>query len=98
VSGFQTEALVYNKGTAALTGLEIVAIIMAVAFLVAVLTVLALGAWIILQVMDATKAIGPWATIVVGLAILSGLGFGLYLLFGGKAEYKGKKRKIRIGR
>ena len=98
VSGFQTEALVYNKGTAALTGLEIVAIILAVAFSVAVLTVLALGAWIVLQVMDAAKQLGPAVTIAIGLAVLAGLGFGLYLLFGGKAEYKGKKRRIRIGR
>lgn len=98
VSGFQAEALVYNKGTAALTGLEIVAIIIAVSFLFAVITALALGAWIILQVMDAAKQLGPAFTIGLGLLILGGLGFGLYLLFGGKAEYKGKKRRIRIGR
>jgi hypothetical protein len=98
VQGFQTEALVYNKGSASLTGLEIVAIIMAIAFLAAVLTVLALGAWIILQVMDAAKQIGPWATIGLGLVILGGLGLGLFLMFGGKAEYRGKKRRIRLGR
>lgn len=96
VSGFKVEALVYNAG-ASQTGLEIVAIIMAVSFLAIVIGGLAMAGWIIWRVMSAAEQLGPLTTIGVGLLILGGIGILAFVLLGGKFQYKGKKRRIAIG-
>jgi hypothetical protein len=97
VSGFRVEALVYNAG-ASQTGLEIVAIIMAVAFIIAVITACVVSGWVVWQVMDAAKQLGPAVTVGVGLAILAGIAILAFVFIGGRAQYKGKKRQIAIGK
>lgn len=86
VKGFHVEAIVKNEG-AALTGAEIVLIIMVIGFIAAVIWVIAMGSWVTWQIMDATKAIGPVATVGVGLLILFMLLIFLFLMFGGKVRY-----------
>lgn len=97
VYGFKVEAIVKNV-SGGLTGLEIVAIIIAVVIGVAILTLLALGTWITFQIMSALEKLGPVGTVAGGILILGGIGLLLLVLFGGKAEYRGKKRRFRIGK
>lgn len=97
VYGFRCEAIVKNV-SGGLTGLEIVAIIMAVVVGVAILTLVGLGVWITFQIMDALAKLGPAGTIVGGLLILGGIGLLLLVLFGGKAKYEGRKRRFELGR
>jgi hypothetical protein len=97
VAGFRVEALVYNAG-AHQTGLEIVAIIIAVAFIIAVITACVVGGWVVWQVVSAAQSISPVVTIGVGLAILAGIAILAFVLIGGRAQYKGKKRRITIGK
>jgi len=81
VYGFYVEALVKNKGGAALTGLEIALIIMAIAFLAAVIAAISLGSWITWEVMEATPDIAKPA---VGIVLLIGIALFLLILFGAK--------------
>lgn len=98
IGGFMVEALVKNKN-ANLTGLEIVAIIMAVAFIIAVLTICLTGSWVTFKVISATESIGPWATVIVGAIILVAAVVLLYSLLGGKIKVGlGKGRKIETSR
>ena len=98
VYGFTIEAIVKNKGQANLTGLEVIGIIVAVGILAYILSTIALGAWVTVQVMNAAQALGPIATIGVGLLVLAGLGIIIFVVLGGKGEYRGKKRSFRIGK
>ncbi len=95
VTGFMIEAIVQNIN-AGLTGLEIVAIIMVISFIIAVIAAIGTLIWVTWQIMDATKQIGPWATVIVGLIIFIGLLSLVYFLFGGKFSYKGKTRKLSL--
>jgi len=97
VTGFKVEAIVENV-SASLTGLEIVAIIMAVSFLIAVVAILFVTGWVTWRVISATEQIGPAATVGAGLALIVLLIVALLLLFGVKGEYKGKKRRFKIGK
>jgi hypothetical protein len=97
VEGFRVEAIVENV-QGGLTGLEIVSIIMAVAFLVAVAAILITSGWVIWRVISAAEQLGPAATIGVGLVVLVLLFILLLVMFGGKAEFKGKKRRFKIGK
>lgn len=93
VSGFYVEAIVKNKGGAALTGLEIVMIIGAVAFLAAVVAAIALGAWIIWQVMSLIPdVLKP----VVGIGLLIGIALFLLILFGARLGVS--KKGMTLGR
>jgi len=98
VSGFKIEAIVKNEGGASLTGAEIVLIIIAVAFLALVIAGLVMAGWVIWRIMAAAEALGPVATIGVGVGILVILLLFLFLIFGGKAEYRGKRRRVRLGK
>jgi len=81
VGGFYVEAIVENIGGAALTGLEIAIIIMAIAFLAVVIAAISLGAWIIWQVMLAIpKPLKPFG----GIILLIGIGLFVLILFGAK--------------
>ena len=91
------EAVVENQ-SGGVTGLEIVAIITAVAFLVGVILIAATVSWTTWQVMTAAQQLGPAVTIGVGLAIIVLMVILLMTMFGGKAEYKGKKRGFSIGK
>ena len=100
VVGFKVEALVENTHGAGLTGLEIVAIIMAIAFLAAVVGFIALGAWLVYEVMKAAGGlgpiVGPAATIGVGMIIFIVIIFAVLILFGAKA--KGSKKGVSFGK
>jgi hypothetical protein len=98
VRGFRVEAICENTGTASLTGLEIISIIVAVAFIAVVVAVVAMGAWLVWRIEAAAEQIGPVATIGVGIGVLVLLLLFLFLMFGGKAEYRGKKRRVRLGK
>lgn len=93
VTGLTVLAMVKNNG-AGMTGLEIIAILIIIAILAVVITLCLTGSWVVVKVMDATAAAGPWMTILIGLVILMGIGFLLYTLLGGKISYKGKTRKF----
>jgi hypothetical protein len=97
VTGFIIQAIVKNN-SAGQTGLEIVAVIMAVAFLVALLVLISMAAWLTVQIVHATQQLGPIATIIVGLLILGGIAFLIYTLIGGRIGYKSKNREISTGR
>jgi hypothetical protein len=97
VNGFFVEALVMNVN-AGLTGLEIVAVIIAIAFLIAVIVLLANLTWIIWEVLSAAKQLGPAITIVVGLLLVMGLLFAVLLIFGVVFSYQGKNKSVSIGR
>lgn len=103
ITGFMVEAIVENVN-AGLTGLEIVVIIMAIAFLATVIVALTMGSWIIWEVINAAKKlpenIAPWVIIAVGLFILVGIGASLYFLFGGRVSYSSKKgkRNLELGK
>jgi len=96
VHGLMVEAMVKNVN-AGLTGAEIVLILIAAAVLVTIVSLCLTGSWVTWKVIDATQKISPWLTIIVGLIIVVGIGFLLFTTLGGKAEYKGKKRKLTIG-
>jgi hypothetical protein len=97
VKGLKIEAIVKNEGSASLTGAEIVLIIIAIAFFIAIFGAIVMAGWVTWRIMSATEQIGPWATILVGGAVLAGIGIFLYLVLGGKAEYRGRKRRVRLG-
>ena len=90
VVGFKVEALVENTHGAGLTGLEIVAIIGMIAFLAVVVGFIALGSWIVYEVMAATKEIGSGATIGVGIILFVVIVFALLTLFGTKTSVSKK--------
>ena len=96
IKGFRIEAIVKNTGGASLTGLEIVAIIVAIAFVAVIITYVALQAWVVWRVISATEQIGPIATVGVGLIIFVVIGVFLLLLFGVKFETG--KGKVKVGR
>jgi hypothetical protein len=96
VYGFKIEALCQNSGPAHLTGLEIVAIILAIAFISVVVALIVIGSWLVWRVEAAAEQLGPVVTIAVGLAILGGIGVLLYFLMGGGVEYKGKRESVRL--
>lgn len=98
VYGFTIEALVQNTGGAAQTGAEIFIILIGVAILAAVLAGIAVTSWVTVQVMNATKALGPAVTVGVGVLILLGLFILIFVVLGGSASYKGKKRSLRVGK
>lgn len=87
VEGFYVEALVENTGSASLTGLEIIGIIIAVAFLAAVIAGIALVAWVTWQVMNSIPDI---AKPFVGIGLLILIGLFLLILFGAKLGVSGK--------
>jgi len=91
VEGFKVEAFVENIGGAGLTGLEIVAIIMAVTFAAVVIALVALGSWVTWRVISAAEEISPFATIGVGLVILVILIFALMLILGVRFAGRGFK-------
>jgi hypothetical protein len=91
------EAIVENQ-SGGVTGLEIVAIIAAVAFLVGVIALAVTASWLVWRIEKAAEQLGPVVTIGVGLVILVLVLVVLFTMFGGKAEYKGKKRGFRIGK
>jgi hypothetical protein len=95
IKGLRIEAIVKNLG-ASLTGLEIVAIIVAIAFVAVIITYVALQAWVVWRVISATEQIGPIATVGVGLIIFVVIGVFLLLLFGVKFETG--KGKVKAGR
>jgi len=95
IKGLRIEAIVKNLG-ASLTGLEIVAIIVAIAFVAVIITYVALQAWVVWRVISATEQIGPIATVGVGLIIFVVIGVFLLLLFGVKFETG--KGKVKVGR
>ena len=97
VYGFKCEAIVKNV-SGGITGFEIIAIIIGVVIGVAILTLVYLGVWVTFQIMDALKELGPAATVIGGMLILGGIGLLLFVIFGGQASYRGKKRRFRIGR
>ncbi len=97
VKGFRVEAIVENV-SAGFTGLEWAGLIMLIAGIAAVIVLLGLFVWVTWRIMVAAEKLGPAATIGTGLLILGGLGLLLLILFGGKIEYKGKKRRVRIGK
>jgi hypothetical protein len=91
------EAVVENQG-GGVTGFEIAAVIMAVAFLVYVASLSLTGAWVTWRVVKAAEELGPVVTIGVGLVIIVLIAILLLTAFGGKAEYRGKKRGFSIGK
>jgi hypothetical protein len=97
VKGFKVEAIVENV-SAGLTGLEIVTIVTVFAVLLAVIVLLGNFTWVTWKVISAAEEISPVVTIGVGIGILLLIALLLFVLFGGKAEVKGKKRRFRIGR
>ena len=98
VYGFKCEAIVKNIA-GGLTGLELIGIIIAVVVGIAILSLIALGTWVTFQVMSALeRAFGPIGTVVGGIVVLCGIGLLLFVLFGGKAQYRGKTRRIQVGR
>ena len=90
VVGFKVEALVENTHGAGLTGLEIVAIIGMIAFLATVIGFIALGAWIVYEIMQAAKEGGSAATIGVGIILFVVIVFALLILFGAKTSVSKK--------
>lgn len=81
VQGFYVEAIVENID-AGLTGIEIVAIIMAVAFLAAVFTVLFLTIWVTHQLVLAVSGLPPIFQIPTYIILLVFFGLFLLVLFG----------------
>lgn len=91
VKGFRIEALVENV-SAGLTGLEIVAIILAVTFMAAVVTFIALGAWVTWEVLASVpEEIRP----IVGIILLIIIATFILLLFGGQLGITRKKVTVK---
>ena len=93
---FRVEALVRNIN-AGLTGLEIAAIVLAVGFLIAIVTAAVLVLYSTYEVFsaldDLEEDFGAWgsvATVAVGLLLIAGAGVFLFFMFGGSFS-KGKK-------
>lgn len=88
------------------TAALVIAIILGIAFLATVLTLLGVGTWLVFQIMGALGELknnlggfwGPLIYIVVGLGILFGVGFLLFVLLGGRMSYQGKKRGFSVGK
>lgn len=93
VYGFKVEAVVENEN-ANLTGLEIVVIIIAVAFFAVVIASIALTVWTTWKVIGAAEQIGPIATVGVGLFIIVIMLVFMALLFG--VGFKGKRGKSEV--
>ncbi|MCJ7424322.1 hypothetical protein MUP01_08665 [Candidatus Bathyarchaeota archaeon] len=100
VYGLKVEAIVKNVN-GGITGMEVIGILTAAAtliFAIAIFALVAIGTWVVFQVMEALKKLGPAATAIGGILILGGIGLLLFVIFGGKAKYEGKKRRFQIGR
>lgn len=101
VKGFMVEALVKNNN-AGLTGLEIVAIIMASAVLAVVIGLLITAGWVVWRVATAIDILppwlSPWVMLAFGLIVLVGIGALLYFVLGGKLSYSSKKRSLGMGK
>lgn len=92
VYGFRIEAIVRNKGTASLTGLEIVTIMIAFAFVAAVIASIVLGSWLVWRIMETVpKELVP----VVGTFLLILIGVFVLLLFG--ITFSGKGYRVGKG-
>lgn len=100
VHGFKVEAIVENTGNANLTGLEIIMIIMAIAFLATIIGFIALGAWVVYEIMKAVEdlgpVLGPIATVGTGIVLFVIIVFALLILFG--AQAKGSKKGVSLGK
>lgn len=82
VYGFYVEALVQNVGGAALTGFEIAAIIVAIAFLTVVVVLCLTGAWVVWEIIEVIPdPLKPVLVPIVGVVILAGIGFLFYNFF-----------------
>lgn len=90
---FHVEALVKNVD-AGLTGIEIVAIIFAVTFLIAIVTAAVLLLYATWEIFGAAAELPPAVTIGVGLVILVLVGVGVLLLFG--VKFSGGKKGFKI--
>lgn len=97
VSGFKIEAIVENVN-AGLTGLEIAGLITLIAFVAVVLGYFALSAWTTWRVVTAAEMLGPAVTIGVGIFLVVLFLIFIFLMFGGKAKLRDKKRRFEIGR
>ena len=97
VEGFRVEAVVENV-SGGLTGLEIIGLVMLIVTIAVVIGLLGTFIWVTWCVVSAAQELGPAVTIGVGLVILLLIVFLLFVVFGGKAEVKGKKRGLKIGR
>jgi len=92
VYGFTIEAIVENLGGAALTGFEIALIIIAFAFLAVVIASIALGAWIVWEIMGSVPdVVKPF----VGVGLLVLLLLFLLLMFGGQIGVSKKKVTVK---
>jgi len=98
VWGFKIEALVENTGGAGLTGLEIVVIIAAIAFLSTVVAFIAMGGYTVYKVVEATEKVNPLLTVVVGLIIFGVVVAALLLMLGVKGKAKGKRGAVQVGK
>lgn len=97
VQGLYIEALVKNKN-AGLTGLEICAIIIAIAILASVIGFFTIGGFVTWNIMNAANELGPWVTIIIGVGILVGLGVLFFVFIGGKFNWKGKGKGFTVGK
>lgn len=96
VKGFYIEAIVENLGGASLTGLEIVAILLAVAFVAVVIATIFLVGWTTWKVIEATP---KWAIPIVGILLIVMFLMFVLIFFGAelgitkkKVVIKGRKR------
>ena len=92
VDGFEVEAIVESLSDESLTASMIIAIIIGIAFLIVVITICLLAAWIIMKIVESTPDI---LVPGVGIVILIGLAIVLLLLFG--VGFKGKGVKVGRG-
>jgi hypothetical protein len=94
VYGLTIEAVVLNETGAALTGLEIFTILIAVGFLIAIVTGCALGAWITYKLTTLPEPFGS----AFGIIILIGIVFFILVMFGAKFKGKRGKTSVSVGR
>jgi hypothetical protein len=101
VSGFLVEAIV--KSGDPFTATMLIAIIISAAFLITMCVLLGLAVWITWEIINAIKDIGKAIPglgsalmIIIGLVILVGIGFLIFVLFGGRI--KKSKNRFEIGR
>ena len=94
VYGLTIEAVVQNETGAALTGLEIFTILIAVGFLIAIVTGCALGAWITYKLTVLPEPFGS----IFGIIILIGIVFFILVMFGAKFKGKRGKTSVSVGR
>lgn len=80
----------------------VLAVISAVVWLVALIAIIVWGTWLLWLVTSAVaklpEFLQPWVMIIIGLLLLVGLGFLLYIILGGKVNYSDKKRGLKLGR